>query len=162
MIKTGDERVLLYYADPICSVRNSPNVRRNGTFPRILENRTVVNIQRYICMYCGNSFGVGPPSHGYGKHYPTDIRHKSLKGRVKTALRKTASFFLNLLSVSNSHETARMNMPPSPHRIMDSEGYFIYYEHYVHIGSTEKHRAPLKDSRTGNFVKGDLNLQRGL
>ena len=120
MIKAGDERDLLYYADPICPVCNSSNVRRNGTFPRRLENRTVVNIQRYICRDCGNSFGAGPPSHGYWKHYFTDIRHKSLKGRVKTSLRKTASLFLDLLSVPISHETVSMNVPLLLHRIMDS------------------------------------------
>jgi len=37
--------------------------------------------------------------------------------------------------------------------MMESSGYFVYDEQYVHINGLEKYRALLKDARTGSFVE---------
>jgi hypothetical protein len=41
--------------------------------------------------------------------------------------------------------------------MMESSGYFVYDEQYVHIDGTEKYRAMLKDSKSGNFVESILD-----
>ena len=46
---------------------------------------------------------------------------------------------------------------------MESSGYFVYDEQYVHIEGIEKYRALLKDTVTGNFVEdivGRVDLWR--
>ena len=61
-----------------------------GTCKRTMENGMVFRIQRYICTNCRYSFVARPPSYGYGKHFPNEIKDKSVKSRVKTSLRKNA------------------------------------------------------------------------
>jgi hypothetical protein len=41
--------------------------------------------------------------------------------------------------------------------MMESSGYFVYDEHYIQIDGTEKYRALLKYSNTGNFVESILD-----
>jgi len=43
-------------------------------------------------------------------------------------------------------------MPPPPGRTMESTGYFVYDEQYVHIDGIERYRAPLQEAKNGNFV----------
>ena len=56
-----------------------------------------------------------------------------------------------------SHETVRKYVPPPQNTVMESSGYFVYDDQYVHIDGEEKYRAPLKDSKTGNFVESILD-----
>jgi hypothetical protein len=98
-----------------------------------------------------------PPIYGYGKHFPDDIRNKSMKSRVKTPLRKVADLFRIIGNTIISHETVRRNVPPLERVIMESSGYFVYDKQYVHIDGTEKYRAMLKDSKSGNFVESILD-----
>jgi len=98
-----------------------------------------------------------PPNYGYGKHFPDDIRNKSIKTRVKTSLRKAAYLFRTIGGTIISHETVRRNVSPPERSMMESSGYFVYDEQYVHIDGTEKYRAMLKDSKTGNFVESILD-----
>ena len=59
---------------------------RNGTCIRKLENGTVFRIQRYICQDCRYSFVARPPNYGYGKHYPSHVKEKSIvnAGTIQT------------------------------------------------------------------------------
>ena len=98
-----------------------------------------------------------PPNYGYGKHFPDDIRNKSMRSRVRTSLRKAADLFRIMGNIIISHETVRRNVPPPERVMMESSGYFVYDEQYVHIDGTEKYRAVLKDSNNGNFVESILD-----
>jgi transposase-like protein len=151
------ENDLVSFMNPVCPQCSSGNVVRNGTCFRTMENGTGFRMQKYICSDCRYSFVARPPNYGYGKHFPDDIRNKSIKTRVKTSLRKTADLFRIIGNTIISHETVRRNVPPPERSMMESSGYFVYDEQYVHIDSTEKYRALLKDSKTGNFVEEILD-----
>jgi hypothetical protein len=56
-----------------------------------------------------------------------------------------------------SRETVRGCIPQAHDGIMDSSGYFVYDEQYVHIEGKEKHRALLKDAKNGNFCENILD-----
>jgi len=122
-----------------------------------MENSTVFRVQRYICRVCSYSFVARPPNYGYGKHYPDDVREKSVKTRVKTSLRKAADLFRIIGNVIISHETIRKSIPSVPDMMMASSGYFVYDEQYAHIHGVEKYRALLRDAGTGNFVEEILD-----
>ncbi len=151
------ENDLISFMSPMCPQCRSRNVVKNGTCLRTMENGTVFRVQRYICRDCRYSFVARPPNYGYGKHYPDDIREKSIRTRVKTSLRKASSLFRILGNVIISHETIRRYVPPPPDMVMDSSGYFVYDEQYAHIDGVEKYRALLKDSKTGDFVEEILD-----
>ena len=148
---------LISYMNPMCPQCLSRNVVKNGTCIRKLENGTVFRIQRYICQDCRYSFVARPPNYGYGKHYPDDMKEKGIRTRVKTSLRKTADIFRTIGRIIISHETVRKTIPLIPSTMMDSSGYFVYDEQYVHIEGIEKYRALLKDTVTGNFVEDILD-----
>jgi len=154
---SGNEPDLLYYREPICPQCGSHNTVNNGTFIRKLETGTLIRVQRYLCSDCHFSFEARPPNHGYGKHISDDTKSKSIRGRVKTSLRKTAEFFSLIGNVAVSHETIRKIMPSPPERNMASSGYFVYDEQYVHINGCERYRALLKDAKNGNFVEEILD-----
>ena len=151
------ENDLISFMNPMCPQCHSRNVVKNGTCIRTMENGTVFRVQRYMCRDCRYSFVARPPNYGYGKHYPDDVREKSLKTRVKTSLRKASSLFRILGNVIISHETIRKYIPPPPDVVIASSGYFVYDEQYAHIDCIEKYRALLKDSKTGNFVEEILD-----
>ncbi len=151
------ENDLISFMSPMCPQCHSRNVVKNGTCIRTMENGTVFRVQRYMCRDCRYSFVARPPNYGYGKHYPDDIREKSIRTRVKTSLRKASSLFRILGNVIISHETIRRCVPPPPDMVMASSGYFVYDEQYAHIDGIEKYRALLKDSKTGNFVEEILD-----
>ncbi|MGC8506581.1 MAG: transposase, partial [Thermoplasmata archaeon] len=148
---------LISYMNPMCPQCNSRNVVKNGTCNRKLENGITFRIQRYICQDCRYSFVARPPNYGYGKHYPDDVKEKSIRTRVKTSLRKTAGIFHTIGRVIISHETLRKTIPPVPSTMMEASGYFVYDEQYVHIAGIERYRALLRDSITGNFVEDILD-----
>ena len=151
------ENDLISFMNPMCPQCRSKNVVRNGTCLRTMENGTLFRVQRYICRDCRYSFVARPPNYGYGKHYPDDIREKSIRTRVKTSLRKAADLFRILGNVIISHETIRRYVPPQQSGMMESSGYFVYDEQYTHIDGVEKYRALLKDSKTGDFVEEILD-----
>ena len=151
------ENDLISFMNPMCPQCRSKNVVRNGTCLRTMENGTVFRVQRYICHDCRYSFVARPPNYGYGKHYPEDVREKSVKTRVKTSLRKAADLFRIIGNVIISHETIRKYVPSPPDMVMESSGYFVYDEQYAHIDGIEKYRALLKDSKNGNFVEEILD-----
>ncbi len=151
------ENDLISFMNPMCPQCRSRNVVRNGTCLRTMETGTVFRIQRYICRDCRYSFVARPPNYGYGKHYPDQVRKKSVKTRVKTSLRKAADLFRIIGNVIISHETIRKYVPSPPEQIMESSGYFVYDEQYAHIDGIEKYRALLKDSQTGDFVEEILD-----
>ena len=151
------ENDLITFMNPMCPQCRSRNVVRNGTCLRTLENGTVFRVQRYICRDCRYSFVARPPNYGYGRHYPDDVREKSVKTRVKTSLRKAADLFRIIGNVIISHETIRKYVPSTPMGMMESSGYFVYDEQYTHIDGVEKYRALLKDSQTGDFVEEILD-----
>jgi transposase-like protein len=151
------ENDLVSFMNPVCPQCSSGNVVRNGTCFRTMENGTGFRMQKYICSDCRYSFAARPPNYGYGKHFPDDIRNKSIKTRVKTSLRKTAYLFRIIGNTIISHETVRRNVPPPERSMMESSGYFVYDEHYIQIDGTEKYRALLKYSNTGNFVESILD-----
>jgi transposase-like protein len=151
------ENDLISFMNRACPQCSSKRVSRNGTCFRTMENGTVFGMQSYICSDCRYSFVAKPPIYGYGKHFPYDIRNKSIKTRVRTSLRKAAYLFLTIGNTIISHETVRRNVPPPERSMMESSGYFVYDEQYVHIDGTEKYRALLKDSKTGNFVESILD-----
>ena len=151
------ENDLITFMNPMCPQCRSKNVVRNGTCLRTMENGTVFRVQRYICNDCRYSFVARPPNYGYGKHYPDDVREKSVKTRVKTSLRKAADLFRIIGNVIISHETIRKYVPSPLDMVMDSSGYFVYDEQYAHIDGMEKYRALLKDSKNGNFVEEILD-----
>jgi hypothetical protein len=117
----------------------------------------VFRVQRYICNDCRYSFVARPPNYGYGKHFPDDVREKGIRSRIKTSLRKAANLFRILGNIMISRETVRRYIPPVQYNVMESSGYFVYDEQYVHIDGEEKYRALLKDSKTGNFVESILD-----
>ncbi len=133
------ENDLITFMNPMCPQCRSKNVLRNGT---------VFMVQRYICSPCRYSFVACPPNYGDGKHYPDQVREKSVKTRVKTSLRKAADLFRILGNVIISNETIRKYVPPSRSGMMESSGYLVYDEQYAHIDGIEKYRALLKDSKT--------------
>ena len=143
--------------NPMCPQCHSKNVVRNGTCIRKLENGTVFRIQRYICRDCRYSFVARPPNYGYGKHYPSDMKEKGIRTRVKTSLRKTADIFHTIGRIIISHETVRRAIPLVPVSMMESSGYLICDEQYVNINSIEKYRALLRDSVTGSFFEDILD-----
>ena len=151
------ENDLISFMNPVCPQCRSSKVRRNGTCFRTMENGTVFRMQKYICSDCRYSFVARPPNYGYGKHFPDDIRDKGMKSRVKTSLRKAADLFRIIGNTIISHETVRRLVPPPDRGMMESSGYFVYDEQYVHIDGTEKYRALLKDSKNGNFVESILD-----
>ena len=151
------ENDLISFMNPICPHCGSKNVVKNGTCIRKLDNGTVFRVQRYICNDCRYSFVARPPNYGYGKHLPDDVREKSIRSRVKTSLRKAANLFRILGNIMISHETVRKYIPPIHYNLMESSGYFVYDEQYVHIDGEEKYRALLKDSKTGNFVESIID-----
>jgi transposase-like protein len=148
---------LISFMRPMCPQCHSSKVVKNGTCLRTMENGIIFRIQRYICKACGYSFVARPPNYGYGKHYPEDVKDKSVKTRVKTSLRKASSLFHIIGNVIISHETIRRYVPPALPGIMESSGYFVYDEQYTHIDGVEKYRALLKDSKNGNFVEEILD-----
>ena len=151
------ENDLISFMNPMCPQCRSKDVVRNGTCLRTMENGTVFRVQRYLCRDCRYSFVARPPNYGYGKHYPDDVREKSVKTRVKTSLRKASSLFRIIGNVIISHETIRKYVPSPLDMMMDSSGYFVYDEQYAHIDGMEKYRALLKDSKNGNFVEEILD-----
>ena len=151
------ENDLISFMNPICPQCRSKNVVRNGTCSRIMENGTVFRMQKYTCSDCRYSFVARPPNYGYGKHFPDDIKDRTMKSRVKTSLRKAADLFRIIGNIIISHETVRRLVPPPERGMMESSGYFVYDEQYVHIDGTEKYRAMLKDSKNGNFVESILD-----
>ena len=151
------ENDLISFMNPICPHCGSRNVVKNGTCIRTMENGTVFRVQRYICRDCRYSFVARPPNYGYGKHFPDDVREKSIRTRVKTSLRKASSLFRILGNIRISHETVRKYVPPPQNTVMESSGYFVYDEQYAHIDGIEKYRALLKDAKTGNFVEEILD-----
>ena len=148
---------LISFMNPICPHCGSRNVVKNGTCIRTMENGTVFRVQRYICRDCRYSFVARPPNYGYGKHFPDDVREKSIRTRVKTSLRKASSLFRILGNIMISHETVRKYVPPPQNTVMESSGCFVYDEQYAHIDGIEKYRALLKDAKTGNFVEEILD-----
>ncbi len=154
-IKEG-KNFILYYPKPICTQCLSRNVSRNGTFPRTIGGIDV-RVQKYSCNDCGYSFDARHPNYGYGKHYSDDMNDKTVKGRVKTSLRKTKSFFLDLLGMGISHETIRTNVPDVPTEKMESSGYFVYDEQYVSIDGERRYRTLLRDAKNGNFIEDVIN-----
>ena len=64
------ENDLISFMNPMCPQCRSKNVVRNGT---------VFRVQRYICRDYSYSFVARPPNYGYGKHYPDQVREKSVK-----------------------------------------------------------------------------------
>jgi transposase-like protein len=152
-----NENDLISFMNPICPHCGSRNVVKNGTCIRTMENGTVFRVQRYICRDCRYSFVARPPNYGYGKHFPDDVREKSIRTRVKTSLRKASSLFRILGNIMISHETVRKYVPPPQNTVMESSGYFVYDEQYAHIDGIEKYRALLKDAKTGNFVEEILD-----
>ena len=151
------ENDLISFINPICPHCSSKNVVKNGICIRKLENGIVFRVQRYICNDCRYSFVAKHPIYGYGKHYPDNVRDKSVKTRVKTSLRKAADLFRIIGNVIISHETIRKYVPSPLDMMMDSSGYFVYDEQYAHIDGMEKYRALLKDSKNGNFVEEMLD-----
>ena len=151
------ETDLISFMKPMCPQCRSKNVVRNGTCLMTMKNGTVFRVQRYICRDCRYSFVARPPNYGYGKHYPDQVREKSVKTRVKTSLRKAADLFRIPGNVIISHETIRKYVPSPPDIMMDSSGYLVYDEQYAHIDGVEKYRALLKDSKTGDFVEEILD-----
>ncbi len=91
------------------------------------------------------------------KHYPDDVREKSVKTRVKASLRKAANLFRIIGNVIIPHETIRKSLHPVPGIMMDASGYFVYDEQYAHIDGIEKYSALLRDAGTGNFVEEILD-----
>ena len=152
-----NENDLISFMNPICPHCGSRNVVKNGTCIRTMENGTVFRVQRYVCRDCRYSFVARPPNYGYGKHFPDDVREKSIRTRVKTSLRKASSLFRILGNIMISHETVRKYVPPPQNTVMESSGYFVYDEQYAHIDGIEKYRALLKDAKTGNFVEEILD-----
>jgi transposase-like protein len=148
---------LISFMRPMCPQCHSRKVVKNGTCVRTMENGIIFRIQRYICRECGYSFVARPPNYGYGKHYPEDVKEKSVRARVKTSLRKASSLFRIIGNVIISHETIRRYVPPALAGIMESSGYFVYDEQYAHINGVEKYRSLLKDSINGNFVEEMLD-----
>ena len=148
---------LISFMNPMCPHCGSRNVVKNGTCIRKLENGTVFRVQRYICNDYRYSFVARPPNYGYGKHFPDDVREKGIRSRIKTSLRKAANLFRILGNIMISHETVRKYILPVQYNVMESSGYFIYDEQYVHIDGTEKYRVLLKDSKTGEFVESILD-----
>jgi transposase-like protein len=151
------ENDLISFMNPMCPQCRSRNVVKNGTCLRTMENGTVFRVQRYICRDCRYSFVARPPNYGYGKHYPDDVREKSIRTRVKTSLRKAADLFRIIGNVIISHETIRKYVPSPPDMVMVSSGYFVYDEQYAHIDGMERYRALLKDAKNGNFVEEILD-----
>jgi transposase-like protein len=151
------ENDLISFMNPMCPNWDSRNVVKNWTCMRKLENGIVFRVQRYICNDCRYSFVARPPNYGYGKHFPEDVREKGIRSRIKTSLRKAANLFRILGDMTISHETVRRYIPPIQYSIMESSGYFVYDEQYVHINGEDKYRALLKDSKTGEFVESILN-----
>jgi len=151
------ENDLISFINPMCPNCDSRNVVKNGTCMRKLENGIVFRVQRYICNDCRYSFVARPPNYGYGKHFPEDVREKGIRSRIKTSLRKAANLFRILGDMTISHETVRRYIPPIQYSIMESSGYFVYDEQYVHIDGMERYRALLKDSKIGGFVESILN-----
>ena len=151
------ENDLISIMNPQCPQCGSHNVVKNGTCKRTMENGMVFRIQRYMCTNCRYSFVARPPSYGYGKHFPNEIKDKSVKSRVKTSLRKTANLFHIIGNIIISHETVRRNIPSPETHIMKSSGYFVYDEQYVHINGEDRYRALLKDSKSGLFVEEILD-----
>lgn len=151
------ENDLISFINPICPHCSSKNVVKNGIYIRKLENGIVFRVQRYICNDCRYSFVAKHPIYGYRRHYPDDVRDKSVKTRVKTSLRKAADLFRIIGNVIISHETIRKYVPSPLDMMMDSSGYFVYDEQYAHIDGMEKYRALLKDSKNGNFVEEMLD-----
>ena len=148
---------LISYMNPACPKCSSRNVVKNGTCARTMENGIKFRIQRYMCKDCSYSFVARPPNYGCGKHYPDDLKEKSIRSRIKTSLRKTADLFHILGNVIISHETIRKYMPEPSHVLLESSGYFVYDEQYTHINGSEKYRALLKDANTGSFVEEMLD-----
>ena len=151
------ENDLISYMSPMCPHCGSKNVVKNGTCIRKLENGIVFRVQRYICSDCRYSFVARPPNYGYGKHFPNDMREKGIRSRIKTSLRKAANLFRILGDMIISHETVRRCIPPTQYSVMESSGYFVYDEQYVHINGEERYRALLKDSKTGEFFESILD-----
>jgi Protein implicated in ribosomal biogenesis, Nop56p homolog len=154
---SSDDLDLLYYRHPTCPQCGSHSIVHNGTFIRKLETGVLIRIQKYKCKDCLFSFEARPPNHGYGKHISENTTDKSIRGRVKTSLRKTSEFFSLMGNTAISHETVRKHMPDPPHSKMASSGYFVYDEQYVHIDGDERYRALLKDAKNGNFVEEILD-----
>lgn len=151
------ENDLISFMNPICPQCMSRKVVKNGTCRRIMDNGIAFRVQRHICTECNYSFVARPPNYGYGKHYPDDVRDGSVRARVKTSLRKAADLFRTIGNVIISHETIRRYVSSTPDEKMESSGYFVYDEQYVHIEGIEKYRALLKDTKNGNFVEEVLD-----
>jgi len=152
------ENDLIGFMNPVCPQCSSSKVVKNGTCFRKMENGTVFRIQSYICRKCGYSFVASPPNYGYGKHFPNDMKEKGIRSRIKTPLRKAASLFRILGDIMISHEIVRKYVPPIQDTVMDSSGYFVYDQQYVHIDGMERYRTLLKDSKTRDLLNRSLTI----
>ena len=112
---------------------------KNGTCIRKIDNGTVFRVQRYICNDCRYSFVAHSTNYGYGKHLPNDMREKNIRSRVKTSLRKAANLFRILGNIMISHETVRKYIPLIHYNLMESSGYFVYYDQCIHNDGEEKY-----------------------
>lgn len=69
-----------------------------------------------------------PPNYDYGKHYPNEIKEKSVKEEGEDTPRKARSYFLDLLHIPIPYGTIRNNISDVPFKKMDSSGHFVYDE----------------------------------
>ena len=145
---------LVRYSHPACPECGSEDVSWNGTYPRKLENGTVLRIQRYICKRCDKKFMARLPGYGYHKHISEGVKEKGVKARVKSTLRKASWFIQTLLDSFISHETIRKLIPKRDENApLDTSLHFTYDEQYVNINGIRKYRALLKDNHTHRFVE---------
>jgi hypothetical protein len=72
---------LISFMNPMCPQCFSKRVVKNGTCMKTMENGITFRIQRYTCRNFNYSFVARPPNYGYGKHYPDDVKDKSVKIR---------------------------------------------------------------------------------
>ena len=87
------ENDLISFMNPMCPRFSSKNVVKNGTYLMMMKKGIQFRVKRYICMDGRHSFVVRQPNLGYIKHFPDDVREKSIRSRIKTSLRKMVNLF---------------------------------------------------------------------
>lgn len=160
-IELGEGSVVRY-VEPICPLCQSRDISKNGTYVKILENRTVIKIQKYKCNDCGKTFEVRLKGYGYKKHISEETIKQGIRTRVNTSLRKASKFLKIIGKKIVSHEFLRRIIPHRKDPEGESSRYFVYDEQYVSINGVRRFRALMKDVYKGFFYEEILDdLEEG-
>ena len=150
-----DEKGRFILRSPICPSCGSKRYCLNGSNPKTLDNRTVIQLQRYLCYECSKSFSTRIQGYARNLHYSLRLKTACLSMRVKNISLRLISQIHRALTASNpSHEMIRQwtldhGNAIESHKLEGCSGVYSYDEQHIKIGGKQFYRLLLIDVLTG-------------